>query len=96
MLLGLHMQVLQLEISRHVGHAYNIYIGKQGPGLYPVRCASDKVFYMQILGFPSGRHTLPSAINRDRHMTTSPNPAHIAAGSLALEYQGFPKDANRR
>lgn len=56
----------------------------------------NETFYMQILGFPSGRHTLPSAKNRDKHMTTSPNPAHTEAGSLALEYQGFSGDANRR
>ena len=57
---------------------------------------SNQTLYIQIFGSPSGRHTLPSAMNRDRHITTSPNPAHTAAGSLAIEYQGFPGDPNRR
>lgn len=51
---------------------------------------------MQILGLPSGRQTLPSAKNRDKHMTRNPNPVHTEAGSLDLEYQGSPGDANRR
>lgn len=65
-------------------------------GGVPPALVSDPPSYMQILGFPAGRQTLPSAKNRDKDMTRNPNPAHTKATSLVLEYQGFPGDANRR